>query len=664
MPDQMKQKNPSTKTNLVEALDQDPLKSSSKKQRKAKRKWPKIVAAVLVVMLLVFGILSVVSINPAKAAYASAMEGKSKLMEAQQAVEAQEFERAASLITESKKDFEKTDESIKKLKWVKVIPFARHQFIAAEHLMKGSLETVSALETVLNVADRIMSSVGDDGGGGIQDMDSEKKGEILKALRESSPELERAVSQFELAEMEFEQIPEKGVVEQIAEARSLIQEKLPQIKKIIKEVSAAAKLLPALAGYPEEQSYFILFENNTELRPAGGFIGTYGVSTIKNAEIVEFTTHDVYSLDKDANINVEPPWQIKKLVNPYLTSWNLRDANWSPDFPTAAQKAMWFYDIEGGQKEFDGVVAITPDFIGYLLEITGPSQVPGFPYTFTHENIASQLEFHVERNYVSRGIDFHERKDIISDLAQVLIAKILTLPKEEWPKVFEVVQRAFLEKHLVLYIENEETENFLKEKNWAGDVKDVSGDFAMVVDANMASLKTDEFIERGFVYEADFSGDTHTAKMAMSYKNTSPGITWKTTRYRNWNRLYTPQGSELLSIEGNEQGSQFYNEPGQTYEVMDELMKTAFGTFISIEPSEEKTLTYNYTLPDSAVSKDEYTLYFQKQIGTIKPKLKVKLKFDRPVKSFAPAEYGEKVSDNEIEFNLDLQTDREFKVTF
>lgn len=666
----MKKENPKLKINLLKgAKKQISHHNQGRKKIHSKKKnliWLKISGGIVCVLILILAVLTIISIGPAKEAYAAAMAAKSKLAEVQKAAEQQDLERALVLVKDSENDFKKVEENLNKLKWLKFIPFARYQFIAAEHLFRGGTVALNAFETTLEVANKIAVPLGlknKDEIKGFKDLSSEQKGEILKNLREGYPDLERAYSQLELAETEFDRIPSEGVVTPIKDARNLILEKFPAGKKVLKEAVAVAKLLPSLAGYPEEQTYFILFENNTELRAAGGFIGSYGIVKLKNAEIKDFTTHDVYNLDRKANINVEPPWQFKKLANPYMKSWYLRDSNWSPDFAEAAKKALWFYNEEGGQEKFSGVIGITPDFISYLLEITGPTKIPGFPYTFTHENFAAQLEYHVEINYVNKGIDFHERKDIMSDLAQTLISKILALPKDQWLKIAEAMERAFMEKQAAVFVSDENLEKFLDEKQWAGKIQNPTGDFIMVVDSNMASLKTDEFVERSFEYSVDFNGSKPVAEANLTYQNNAPGITWKTTRYRTWTRLYTPADSNLVEVRGNEQGNEFYQNSGTKYEISDELGKKVFGSFISIEPQAKKTLTFKYELPQIFDGKD-YKLYFQKQIGVKRPKVKIVLKFPKKIKSYAPVEFGKILNEKEIEFNADLQIDREYEVKF
>jgi hypothetical protein len=47
----------------------------------------------------------------------------------------------------------------------------------------------------------------------------------------------------------------------------------------------------------EVRTFLILFQNNLELRPGGGFIGSFGILKVKDGTVVEFSTHDTANFD-------------------------------------------------------------------------------------------------------------------------------------------------------------------------------------------------------------------------------------------------------------------------------------------------------------------------------------------------------------------------------
>lgn len=645
------------------------IKIPPKIKKPRKKKWPKIVLVVTFLLIITLIILSAVSISPAQAAYAHALAGKDKLVAAQAALEQNDFQEAMNDLAEAEMEFRAAENNLDRLIWVRVIPFAGRQYASADHLVNAAVQITSAINTVVGVANEVISPVGEltsMEGISFSSITDEQKQQILEKLYEASPQLELASSQIKLAETELNKIPDTAVLSQITEAKNQVEAYLPMLDDVIVKGADLARILPSITGYPQPKTYLFLFQNNTELRPAGGFIGTYGTLKVRDGEIKKFFTDDSYNLDKNADIEIEGPWQIKKLINPWSKSWYFRDSNWSPDFPTSAQKAMEFYYLEGGTEQLDGVISITPTFIHHLLELIGPVQLPNYPITFTAENFTDQLERQVEIYYKEQGIPMEERKAVVGELAEYIMNSVFSLPREKWPEFLATVERSLDEKHLQMYFNDGDVQKIMDDENWSGRVIDFDGDYLMQVDSNMASLKTDAVMDRTLNYELNVGPDwVPQATVSIVYRNNAPGLTFSTTRYRNWARIYVPKGSVLESIEGNNTDPGNYLIPDQPYEVVDDLNKTSFGTFVVIEPWEEKTLTFKYRPPkfDKSMQKN-YRLLVQKQAGVVDPGLHVRLNFPREISGYSPAGDQTYLSDNQrsIDFYPEFNTDRYFNL--
>ena len=101
--------------------------------------------------------------------------------------------------------------------------------------------------------------------------------EVLKKIFESPPILQGIRAQIGLADVALSQIPKDGVLSIVQEKIDPLREKLPQIAGAIDSAIPLAEILPLLSGYPVPKTYLFLLQNNTELRPTGGFLGAYGI---------------------------------------------------------------------------------------------------------------------------------------------------------------------------------------------------------------------------------------------------------------------------------------------------------------------------------------------------------------------------------------------------
>jgi hypothetical protein len=305
---------------------------SEKKQKIIKyKKIAKTTGLVLSAILFVFLVLGLFSIKPALSAYYNAQQGKKDLLLVQKAIEQTNISGAATALSAAEGDFKRSQESLSKLKWIKIIPFASIQYKASDRLLTAGIQISSTFKETLEVVETIISPIEFKEVDQIGGITPEQKEEILKNLYQSTPALESAQSKLELAEIEIEKMPSYGVIEDIEEAKNMVSIYLPQAKQFLEKAVVLSRLLPRFGGYPEEQNYLILFQNNTELRPSGGFIGSFGLLDIKSGEIVDFKTTDTYNIDNPADTKIDHPWQLPKLVHPDLNTWYLRDANWSPD---------------------------------------------------------------------------------------------------------------------------------------------------------------------------------------------------------------------------------------------------------------------------------------------------------------------------------------------
>lgn len=636
-----------------------------KKRRKklSKVKIALIVIAVLLAIVIIIGILySKTVVN----AYYSAMSGKDNLEFAQEHIEKQNFSAANLALKQSQKNFEESKENIDKMFFVKYIPFIGRQYKAVGSLLNAAVlvdkSLISVSETVVEAVNPIIS-----GDTTFNDLDTAEKREILKALQQSTPSFQLAISNIELAQIEMEKIPDTLVLQQIVEAKDLVNENLPTLKEILEGAKVVTKFLPELAGYPTSTNYLMLFHNNDELRPGGGFIGSYGVIKVKDAELTDIKTDDTYNLDDKFEGTIEMPWQIQTLLSPGIRTWYFRDSAWTPDFPTNAEKADWFYHTEGGTGDFNGIIALTPEFIEKLMEITGPISVPGQPKEFNSENFTTLLQYYVERRFVEIGIPEEYRKSIIGEIADVLIDRIFKLDREKWDDLLISIGQSMEQKHFLLYFKNDEIQDYIQNEGWGGNIKSVTDDtdYLMVVDSNMASRKTDQFMERSWHYNVDFTKEYPQVKLDLNYTNTSLGFSWLTTRYRSWTRVYVPLGSKIIKVTGNEKDPKYYTDLNTDYEVTEEFGKQTFGTFLNVEPGESKKVTFEYELPwksSDYLNNDEYNILVQKQIGTIKPGVKIiaTLPEAYPYTDYKGEGEVEKINGS-VELTSDLLTDREFK---
>lgn len=594
---------------------------------------PYIVLAVLIVAI-VGGVVAGFGLLPhyanLKTAYGYGASGQAHLAAAENFIYSQDFKHAASELDLAEKDFTSAGAILKILErsvFFKNV-LVKNQLLVAEKILLIGAKTSSAIKTLTTVGQEAIDVLHQKNIS-FSNITPEQKARVLALVADSTGKFEQAEAEFNAASGQLVEINRLHPLFIFDRIINPLQQKISKLRKAAGSLVSISKILPAFSGYPDGRTYLLAFENNRELRPAGGFIGTYGILKIKNAAIESIFTDNSYNLDQPAAayLNVVPP---KPIVD-YLKQpkWFFRDSNWSPDFPTAAQKMEWFYYQEGGREKLDGVIALTPDIIEDLLGSLGAFTVDGI--TFNKQNFFDQLEYQVEYGYYKQGIPNSQRKDIIGDLSKLMIAKLHALPMSEWQNVIDIISKNVKEKQILVYYNDPNWQSLAEKNDWAGNIKNFDGDYLQLVDANLAALKTDAVISRTINYNLA-QNDKHEliGQAAVVYKH-GGSADWKTSKYRTYTRLYAPQGSELISVKIN--GQELKKGKIDIYQ---ELGKTSFGAFFEVGFRSSTRVEWNYKLPERIVAQAKagrYDLLVQKQAGVPSVDLNLNLKFSQDLVS-------------------------------
>ncbi len=357
----------------------------------------------------------------------------------------------------------------------------------------------------------------------------------------------------------------------------------------------------------------VLFQNDAELRPTGGFMTAYAFLKVSNGRITPLSSFDIYDLDARFNKKVPAPEAIKKYLNE--TYLNLRNSNMSPDYKVSMDLFYKYYhDIPGFPKP-DGIIAIDTRFPVEILKVIGPIGVGGWG-NFGPQNdpacdcpqVVYQLELIADKPVAGFRTG---RKAVIGPLMHSMMANAMGSPKHTWPKLINVVLDSIKQKHLLFYFLEDKTQKVAEDFNAAGRIQPYEFDYLHINDANLGGAKSDMYITREVEQEIEVAGTTVTKTVTISYNNPRKGSNCNLEAgqlclngvYRDYVRLLVPQGSKLLSVVGSEVKEQ----------VSEDLGKTVFEAFFTMRPQSSSKIVFKYELPPLNLT--TYKLLIQKQPG-------------------------------------------------
>lgn len=404
--------------------------------------------------------------------------------------------------------------------------------------------------------------------------------------------------------------------------------KISEVKKGIIQTKLFLDVFDYLVGKEEKRTYLILFQNSAELRPTGGFIGSLAFLTFNKGKIIDFEVQDVYWADGQLKGHVEPPEEIKKYLGE--ANWYLRDVNWSPDFPSTAQKAEWFLEKETG-RTVDGVIGVNLFFAQKLLEVVGEIEVPDFQEKINANNFFERAEYYSEVNFFPGST---QKKDFLGKVGRQLFEEIKNIKGKNKIKLGEVFYTSLLNKDVLVYFNNPQVMKIISDLNWDGKIREIKksdcryqpcfSDYLMIVEANLGVNKVNYFVEREVEHVAEIDEEGKIKKtLIINYQNKSPSEKFPGGRYKNYFRLLVPEGSVLDEVS-------FGNQIIKKEEVKEtkEKGKTTFGFLIEILPGEKKELKISYFLPQRIIGKEKINWVFlvQKQSGIKPEKFNFKIK--------------------------------------
>ncbi len=360
------------------------------------------------------------------------------------------------------------------------------------------------------------------------------------------------------------------------------------------------KYLPELFGLNQEKTYLLLFQNNLELRPSGGYLGSFAIIKFKNAKITHLGIHDTNIFDGFGQEQTQPPQPLQDHLG--IENWQMRDGNWSPDYLISAKQVKDFYHLQGGEETFDGIIAVNATVLSRLLEIIGPVYLTNLDKEFTSENVLYELEYEVEKNYFNHGIEQGERKSALKIFIKKVLAELIDKKYLTDQNLRKLALEELDKKNILLYFKNDKLQDFVEKKDWGGRVENnYPGNYLMLVEANLIGKKSNAFIQRKVDYAIDYSNSKPKVNLEINFTHSNPNKDWFNHDYRCYLRVYLPKGSWLVKFSGLNQEPNFSQGLG----------KTIIGGYLVIPAGESKKISFEYLLPEG-IGKE---LLIQKQPG-------------------------------------------------
>ncbi len=275
-----------------------------------------------------------------------------------------------------------------------------------------------------------------------------------------------------------------GLVGELEGARDAMRARLEEYGPLVEALAGASGPLPSIFGWDGPRRYLVLTQNPAELRPTGGYIGSYGIVAFDKGRITERRFGDIAQIDLPWDYPfIKGPEELHEHLLGDQQPWQLADANWSPDFPTTARDAIRLYTNESGDDRIDGVLAITTNTIDELLKLTGPVTVPGHEVTIASGETTLKL---LQAIWAAAAGGSTDRKAILGPFAEQMLTALLALPPDRWGRLLGDAETFRRSRLLQAWFADPAAQQLVAEGGFDGAVRQDPGDYVYPVDANVA----------------------------------------------------------------------------------------------------------------------------------------------------------------------------------
>lgn len=460
----------------------------------------------------------------------------------------------------------------------------------------------------------------------------------------------------------------KSAIEKFDESATVLYQKLPdspaqfstvknQLRQALDVTAKLQKFIPfaeTLLAKDTEAKYLILFANNMELRPGGGFIGSFGVLSVKNLSFENLQIYDVYDADGQLTAHIEPPPAIKTYLN--QPHWFLRDSAFSGDFAENYKKALFFLEKEMGMTGFSGGIMMTTSTIQNMLSSFENMYISDFHEVINKDNFYLKAQYYAERQFFPGST---QKKSFLSAVARSLL---LNLNRTSPQKILYAIQKSLEEKQMALYFEDPSLDELIRSLYWSGQTilpgciaqsGNCIVDYLFPLEANVGVNKANFLVNKLIdlkirIDEAGFINNTAN----ILFKNSSLHDAFPGGIYKNYFQIMLPKDISIKHITKN----------GTLVENVDETVSSyrTIGFYFEVQPQEKTEISIEY-VHNNPLQKGNgiYQLIVQKQLGSSNSDFNLQLNLPKNIyilsQNFSPL-----VKSNKILYNTSLLTDKIF----
>ncbi|OGZ00411.1 MAG: hypothetical protein A2945_03650 [Candidatus Liptonbacteria bacterium RIFCSPLOWO2_01_FULL_52_25] len=389
-----------------------------------------------------------------------------------------------------------------------------------------------------------------------------------------------------------------------------------------------------------------MFQNPSEIRPAGGFLGSYADVSLKSGALESVDVRDINDPDRELAQNIIPPKPLQAAV----TRLRAADANWFFDFAESAKlvtKLIEASELYTPQAvNFDAAVAISPKVIQDILALVGPVELKAAKFTFTAENFLEEIQRRVQVGQAQRAT---YPKEVLKELSHEMLIRVRLLEPEKQQEALRLAQAWIEKRDVMFYSEDVELQRFFEGFGTTGTpyvpAANYEGDYLAIVDANVGGGKSDIYVKQDVLLQSQMNEDGMVANhvvIGREHRGNKAKYSWYKLPNEDYLQIFVPPNAKLANVRGgtaktvipaaNYAKNNYVNDPvvgalnSSTVKLLnfpsvldhEESGREVWATWVKIKAGEKTEVVFDYAHRLFLEPRDgaPYQFVFEKQAGT------------------------------------------------
>src|SRR5450631_48346 len=341
----------------------------------------------------------------------------------------------------------------------------------------------------------------------------------LPRIAAVGPGLEKASTTLATATNTISDLPAHTWLGSIDTARVDVLNQIIEIDGALKSADLAARILPTMLGQDGPKRYLLAFQNEAEARGTGGLPGAFAIVEANHGKL-KFTPleGDVTLGAVAAAVEFAPDYH--QLYDGAGTTMLYGNGNLSPHFPYAAQiwASMW---RRYSSERVDGVIAVDPTALSYLLAATGPATLPDK----SQVSAANAVALTESTAYAKFGdLSFAattQRRDYLLGIASAVSKKILDA-RGAPAALLRALGQAADERRLLVWSADPVVQADLAQTVMAGIIPTTTAPYVGLSIVNDGGNKLDYYLDRSLTWHATGCGSPRPVAVTITLTNNAP----------------------------------------------------------------------------------------------------------------------------------------------